>query len=476
MRLFDPPRERFLRILHGKYRDVAAATLVRLHDQFYGPTSEPMTLTPDALRELISERCTTALVYATDDADADAPVARPPSDREQDEAVGTLSRLLLSDGWLERYFSDLRPALRFTRAGKLVAGALADIERPRRRTRLRNMRSVRNALQQFLERGNPDDLADALHYAAAMSEELTEDIQALQEQGRELMRHQDMAFDHLDELNRRMDGDYAPRLLADNVDTYAGDIIVALDRLRAIPRGRQIDLDQQLRRELPWLAEEAGENDTLLDYALERLHTIIVYICRPKQAAMVREIQGVTRLMTQIVGHQQFLRAASRASALSRLVARITYSDDDAENERLLRRFGEAIAQVGVRLLDPSRIMLPGRRERHRIDGHSATPVVSWETRLQHAIDEALDGAITMDAQKNGEALAQRLRDQGLFYFSELDARTPQEILHAVFAVPHVNDVVPVVVQSLPHREVTTEYFFTHDLLVQAADPRRLKE
>ncbi|HEY4091642.1 MAG TPA: hypothetical protein VGN46_09020 [Luteibacter sp.] len=69
----------------------------------------------------------------------------------------------------------------------------------------------------------------------------------------------------MDELNRRMEGDYALRLLADNLDTYAGDIIVALDRFRAIPSGRQISLDQQLRRELPWLAEEAGENDTLLD-------------------------------------------------------------------------------------------------------------------------------------------------------------------------------------------------------------------
>jgi hypothetical protein len=84
-------------------------------------------------------------------------------------------------GWLECYFVDLRPALRFTCAGELVAGALADIEQPRRRSRLRNMRSVRNASLQFLERGDPDDLADALHYAAAMSEELTEDIQALQE-------------------------------------------------------------------------------------------------------------------------------------------------------------------------------------------------------------------------------------------------------------------------------------------------------
>jgi hypothetical protein len=338
------------------------------------------------------------------------------------------------------------------------------------------MRSVRNALQQYLEHGDPDDLADALHYAAAMSEELTEDIQSLQEQSRELLRHQDMAFDHLDELNRRMDGDYAPRLLADNVDTYAGDIIVALDRLRALSGVHQTDRNQQLRRELPWLAEEAGEDDDLLDYALERLHTTIVYICRPKQAAMVREIQGVTRLMTQIVGHQQFVRAASRASALSRLVARLTYGEDEADNEELLRRFGESIAQVGVRLLDPSRIYLQNRKERPRAESHSAVPVISWETQLQHAIEQAVDSAISMDAKENGAALAQRLRDHGVFYFSELPASTPREVLHAIVAVAHVNDVTPVAVQPLPHRDATTPYFHTHDLLIQPADPRRLKD
>lgn len=476
MSLFDPPRERFLRVLHGKYRAIAAAALVQLHDEFFGPTSESLTLTPDLLKECLEHACDQAEVYSGLEEDSDSPGKRPAYPTEREDAVRLLSRLLVEDGWLERYFADLKPALRFTRAGKLIAAALAEIVRPRRRTRLRNMRSVRNALQQFHERGDPDDLADALHYAAAMSDELTDDIHMLQEQGRSLLRQQDAAFDHLSELNRRMDGDYAPRLLADNVDTYASDIIDALQKIQELPETRRADMDHRLNRELPWLAEESEGHGGVLNYALDRVHNIILFGCRPKQSAMVREIQSVTRLMAQIVGHQHFVRAASRSSSLSKLVETLKEEGAQETRDRMLAKFGNAISPIGIRLLDPSRIEVAGRRVARVVDGQGAPVVISWESRLQHAIEQALDGAIAMDAPANGRILAQRIKEEHGIVFSELELDTPQAVLHAVFAAAHVNEVIDIKAENLSYRQVSNAFFETNDVLMTLAEPRPLKE
>ncbi|MBD9437322.1 hypothetical protein IB223_14560 [Pseudoxanthomonas sp. PXM03] len=476
MHLFDAPRERFLRVLHGKYRAIAACTLVELHEQFFGPTSDSVTLTLDSLRQCLAAACDHTDVYAASEDDTAAIFSRAPTEMEREEAIRLLSRLLVEDGWLERYFADLKPALRFTRAGKLVAAALTEITRPRRRTRLRNMRSVRNALLQFYERADPDDLADALHYAAAMSDELTDDIHMLQEQARSLLRQQDTAFDHLLELNRRMDGDYAPRLLADNVDTYSSDIIDALEKLRALPDARRTEMDRQLSRELPWLAEDAAGHHRVLDYALDRVHTIILHGCRPKQSAMVREIQSVTRLMAQVVGHQHFVRAASRSSALSRLVERLKEEESPEQRERLLARFGHAIAPMAIRLVDPSRIAVRDKRASRVASGEGSSAIISWDAQLQHAIEQALDSAVMIDAPANGAHLANQLRERHAVYFSDLALDSPQAILHAVFAMAHANEVIQISAENLPHRPVVNAFFSTHDVLMTPSVRRPLKE
>ena len=468
MNLFDAPRQRFLRPLHGKFRALASQVLARLHEQLFGPTSEVGTLSPEELRELIWDLSASAYVFTADEDDESFGVLeRPLSEREREDVVGSLSRQLVEDGWLERYFSDLRPALRFTRAGKGFAAAISDVVQPRRRTRLRNMRSVRNALRQFADRGDPDDLADALHYASAMSAELTDDIQALQDQAREVLRQQDQAFDRLEELNRRMDGDYAPRLLADNVDTHASDIIGALDKLRYATPQRRAELEASVRRELPWLTEEAsGLDDSVVDYALNRVHSIVVYGCRPKQSVMVREIQSVTRLMAQIVGHQHFVRAAASTSAMLRLVAAFA-SGDDASREARLRCFGAMIAPTSVRLMDPMRVQIRQFRQSRHADRAGVDPEISWESRLQDAIEQATAAAVVMDAGANGQDLAEQLRRHGLLYLSALPTSTPQEVLHAVFCLTHVNDVLPVQALTLPHQRADNPFFSSSDLLVQ---------
>ena len=76
-------------------------------------------------------------------------------------------RILVQDGWLEQFpdRQGLVTAFRFTRPGKLFAEAFWSLNRPSR-SRQRNMRSCRNALDAALsERGDAHDLVDAYEYA-----------------------------------------------------------------------------------------------------------------------------------------------------------------------------------------------------------------------------------------------------------------------------------------------------------------------
>lgn len=468
MQFFETPRVRFFRILAGKYRAVVAAVLVELHERLFGPTSEPAVLLPDEVRALVALWIPRMPTVESDEVPGQQESIIAGGERERDELAGALVRQLIEDGWLERYFSDLRSALRFTRAGKVFAGALSEVAQPRRKTRLRNMRSVRNALKQFYERGEADDLSDALHYASAMSDELTEDIHALQDRGRDLLQRREHAGDHLAELNRRMDGDYAPRLLADNVDTYSGDIILELDHLRSLPDDRRAHLNARVSIDLPWLVDEAPVGVRPLDYALNRVHEIVVNVCLPKQSAMVHEILSVTRLMAQIVGHQCFVHAGAASSSVTRLVGTLNAATA-SERERLLAIFAAAIAPVGCRWLNPTRVSLGAKRSIAPVDLSLENPVVDRETRRQEAIAQAVDAAFSTDSAANGSRLAARLRADTALYFSELPANDALDVLHAIFAVSDVNDVLPVSVHRLHTRRVVTELFDTVDLLIRPA-------
>jgi hypothetical protein len=142
----------------------------------------------------------------------------------------------------------------------------------------------------------------------------------------------------------------------------------------------------------------------------------------------------------------------------------------------MLAKFGNAISPIGIRLLDPSRIEVAGRRVARVVDGQGAPVVISWESRLQHAIEQALDGAIAMDAPANGRILAQRIKEEHGIVFSELELDTPQAVLHAVFAAAHVNEVIDIKAENLSYRQVSNAFFETNDVLMTLAEPRPLKE
>jgi len=154
----------------------------------------------------------------------------------------------------------LERVFRFTRAGKHVTGALAQLDRPRSETRQRNMRSAKGHPAAFLRAYDPDDLLDAWDYANRVTADLQEDVEYFTALVRGLARdaiERKLAWtEFADFLDNRFRSEFAARLVADNAERHRDEILTLLDNIRRLPASRLTDTESQLLQRARWLASE----------------------------------------------------------------------------------------------------------------------------------------------------------------------------------------------------------------------------
>jgi hypothetical protein len=163
--------------------------------------------------------------------------------------ASSLIRDLEAYAWLESE-SDrktLERVFRFTRAGKHVTGALAQLDRPRSKTRQRNMRSAKGHLAAFLQAYDPDDLLNAWDYANRVTADLQEDVEYFTALVRGLARdaiERKLAWtEFADFLDNRFRSEFAARLVADNAERHRDGILALLDNIRRLPASRLTDTE-----------------------------------------------------------------------------------------------------------------------------------------------------------------------------------------------------------------------------------------
>ena len=167
------------------------------------------------------------------------------SDAQQ--LASALIRALLKDGLLET-FGDrvgLVTAYSFTRPGKLFAEALWSLSRLRTRSRQRNVRGRRNALE--AARKN----VDVYDYAEKVISDLSEGVDYFQELVRRLMSEASRT-PFLD----RFEKDFKKQMTADNVERHRQSIRETIHKLRCIEQGQFGILEQQLQDIATWANPE----------------------------------------------------------------------------------------------------------------------------------------------------------------------------------------------------------------------------
>ncbi len=397
---FVDQRHQFFKPLTTKYRAQVVECLCLLHLRLYGATAEyGQSLTREQVIDLFEEALARAPVLETDGEEAEQ---RFKSNREQ---ANWILKLLLDHGWLEKKVdtATLQSTYPLTRAGRLFALPLEEMDRRRVRTRHRNTRNTLNSLDAFASRGEVHDLLDALEYSERIIADFTDVISELEERKRDLVKQVEshllvqQATDQFFEfMEKRFQPDLSVRLSADSVEKHRDRIASVIQKIRRKDKNLLKDAEQRLRAMAPELVEA---NQSVLWNILDTIELRMRNASDIMLPALRLALQGFTKRADIIIRQLSYI-SASRDDAALRACEYLT-SLPDAERAACLERIGGLLAAVSIGLVDPAQVKLSPRK----------TPA---------AVDSSLSGQTPPDAQVQKEIMIQTLLDQAFLLNNQL--------------------------------------------------------
>jgi hypothetical protein len=386
MLFFTPPREHFFRPLTHENRELCAAVLRQLHERVHGVNADyAEALTRDVVLAVVNRVLATPALRAM----AFEP-GRPIAAEEERAYAGDLLRKLKEHGWLEDYRDpiDLRPTLKFTRAGKAFSETFADLDDSRTKTRQRNMRSARKALAAFISTLDADELLDAHEFASRVVQDLQEDIEYFRHLIQSLTREalaQKVAWNEFNEfIEKRFAREYAVRLVADSAERHRGQIVEMLDQVRALDGEQRARADGDLLQRASWLEQEVQGRSPLL-WLADRIEGMVEAACSLKLPMLRSEMNNYVRRFTSLLRQALSLDYGAE-SPLGRTMAWLK-ERSASDREALLDALAAGLATSEIRL--PGGVLRWTARSDKDADASLITPVVDEASRLEAAMRRA---------------------------------------------------------------------------------------
>ena len=396
--------------MSGKHREVIVACVRALYERLHGPSADyAHNLTRDGLRDLLLPvvREARRLPAPQDDApDADAPLI--PEHADDLQGAAAVARALQRDGWLETFAdrAGLITAYRLTRAGKLFAEAFWSVDRRSSRTRQRNVRSCRNALDAALKNLDAHDLVDAWDYAEKVISDLSEGVDYFQELVRRLMLEASQTpWDGFMEFLDRFEKEFKKQFTADSVERHRQAIRDLIVRLHALEAAKRDALELQLNDIARWAMQERSGGSTL-DWMLYRIEDMVEAACNSRHPELIKAMSVYMQRAAAIVQQALLLNGGHGRRAWSTAIGRV--AEAGAGQDALLERLGHAMAPAEVRLLDPAAFRLRSQSQRRRALTVTAQPKVSRDARLAAAMQRAEADAFALP----NEEVLRRIRIQ----------------------------------------------------------------
>jgi len=468
---YESERENFFRPLNGKRRELVVTCLRSLYERMHGSGADySHNLTRDDLRDILVP------VVQTQSGEVSADVAATDDELAAIESGDVLElssaifRSLLRDGWLEMFGdrAGLVTAYRFSRAGKLFAEALWVMDRPRSRSRQRNVRSCRNSLEATLRNSDAYDLVDAYDYAEKVISDLSEGVDYFQELVRHLMVEASRTpWDEFMDFLDRFEKEFKKQLTADSVERHRQAIRETVNRLRDIPEDKAAAINHQLTEVARWATQERSGNSTY-DWLLDRIEEMVEAACTTRQPELIKAMNTYMRQATNIVQQAMMLRSGQTRHAYSRAISRVAKLEGDAQN-RFLAKLGEAISGSEIRLLDPAIFKLRSASQRRRALTVTAQPKVSRDARLAAAMQRAEAAGFALSNEDVIVVLRNELKLRGRpFLLSSLPVNTAKDVLQAMQAVEAIRGFRDgsIRVRKLPSKLVT-EYYSGSDYQIE---------
>ncbi|WP_211461546.1 Wadjet anti-phage system protein JetA family protein [Collimonas silvisoli] len=476
---FEPDRLNFFRPLAGKHRGVVVACVRALYERLHGPSADyGQNLTRDGLRDLLLPVVQQALQEArqimlmqeeaagTELADDD--FIPPGADDQQSSSA--LLRTLLRDGWLETFGdrAGLVTAYRFTRAGKLFAEAFWAIDRRSARTRQRNVRSCRNALNAALRNVDAYDLIDAYDYAEKVISDLSEGVDYFQELVRRLMLEASQTpWDGFMEFLDRFEKEFKKQLTADSIERHRQAIRDVIARLHSLEEDKSRALEEQLNDIARWASQER-QGPSTLEWMLDRIEEMVEAACTTKHPELIKAMSVYMQRAASIVQQALMLRGGQTRQAYSLAISKTAKLSGEAQNA-FLERIGAAIAPAEIRLLDPAAFKLRSASQRRKALTVTAQPKVTRDARLAAAMyrAEADAFALSNDDIVHRIRAELRLRDRPI-RLSTLPVATTTDVLNNMQVVEAVRGARDerLTVQKLPSK-LWNEFYAGDDYQIE---------
>ncbi len=433
---FTDNRSHFFRPFAGKYREQVVECLRSLHAHLYGSLADyRRAFTREQVLEAFTEAITRTPVLDEEEEDFSAPA------RGEREQANWILNLLLEHGWVERHADEatLQSSYAFSRVGRLFTQPMVETAGGGFRTRHRNTRNTRNALQSFLERGEAYDLLDAYEYSERIISDFSDVIAELDERKRLLVREveaqqviQQASDEFFDFMEKRFMPDLSVRLSADSVEKYRDEIQSLLRKAKRKQKAFKAGAERELRKLAPELLHDrqASLYYHILDSIESRIHSasdIMLPALRNALHSFTRRADIIIRQLSYTLGGEQ--------GDLLNLCQQLGAQPKDKQ-PAALDAVADAMASLDLGVTDPAALRLHAGRQRRVVNSSvEAHAPMDKAARRELFIQQSLQKAFVVNNQQMGQFIIDALRNGHRIHSNQLPVHSARDLLMAAHAI-----------------------------------------
>jgi len=432
---FIDNRKHFFRPFSGKYREQVVECLRILYARLYGSLADyNRAFTREQVLEAFQEAITRTPVLDEDEEDFATPV------RTEREQANWILNLLLEHAWVERHADEatLQSSYAFSRVGRLFTQPMVETAGGFR-TRHRNTRNTRNALQSFLERGEVYDLLDAYEYSERIISDFSDVIAELDERKRMLVREVEaqqviqLASDEFfDFMEKRFMPDLSVRLSADSVEKYRDEIQTLIDKARRKQKKFKTNAEIELRKLAPELLQD--RNLSVYLWVLNNIESRIHSASEIMLPALRNALHSFTRRASIIIRQLSYTLSGEQGDLLS-LCQQLGKLPEDKQ-QQALTKVSATMATLDLTLADSGALQLFSRRQPRvvntTVEDHAP---MNKASRKQLFIEQMLHTAFVVNNREVGEFIISALKNGHRINSKQLPVQNARDLLMAAHAI-----------------------------------------
>ncbi len=434
---FIEKRQYFFRPFSGKYREQVMECLKILYGRLYGDQVDySRAFNQEQLLETFQEAIVRVPVLdEEDEAEFAAPI------RNEREQAYWIRSLLLEHGWLESHPDEvtLQSTYGFSRIGRLFTQPMVETAETGYRTRHRNTRNTRNALQSFIERGDVYDLLDAYEASARIISDFSDVIDELAEKKRQLIKEvesqqliQQASDDFFDFMEKRFMPDLAVRLSDDSVEKHRDAIAQLTKKARRKPTEFKTKAEGELRKMAAELrpANNGSVYLRILDSIDERLHSA----SEKMLPALRLALHSFTRRADIIIRQLSYSRYGDQGG-LPGLCQQFSEMSLSEKQSRLLA-MSKAMSGLSLNFVDPAMMKLRITNIKPLVDSAVETDIaINKEARKLIFIQQILEKAFQVNGQDQLQYILEALQNGHRINSKFLPVNNARELLMAAHAI-----------------------------------------